>query len=153
MATKKKQAEEAEVLEVMEETELPEMMEEEGFEEEYDESQLFDADGNELLFPDGPAINKVEEWKSQHGEVFLTEFEEDVFLWKTLNRKEYKQIMKAQGADQFYKEERICEACVVYPDRYNFMAMAQGKAGIPTLLSELIMEKSGFQAKTGAMRL
>jgi hypothetical protein len=33
------------------------------------------------------------------------------------------------------------------------MAMAQGKAGIPTLIAELVMEKSGFQAKTGAVRL
>lgn len=114
---------------------------------------LIDADGKELLFPGGPTLDKVEEWKSQYGEIYLTEFEEDVFIWRSLTRKEYKDVMKVERADNFYKEERICDKVVIYPETYNFMQMAQGKAGIPTLISELVMEKSGFQAKTGALRL
>ena len=116
--------------------------------------ELLGPNGEELLFPGGPALTQVEEWKSRFKEeVYLTEFEEEVFLWRPITRKEYKQVMKVQNADSFYKEERICEACILYPKGYNFMAMTAGKAGIPTLLAELIMEKSGFQAKTGAMKL
>jgi hypothetical protein len=116
--------------------------------------ELLGPNGEELLFPGGPALAQVEEWKSRFkDEVYLTEFEEEVFLWRPITRKEYKQVMKVQNADSFYKEERICEACILYPQGYNFMAMTAGKAGIPTLLAELIMEKSGFQAKTGAMKL
>lgn len=118
------------------------------------EEDLYDGDGKELLFPGGPALDKVEEWKSLHqGEVYLTEFEEEVFLWRPIKRKEYKEIMKVQNADSYYKEERICEKCVLYPEQYNFMVMTAGKAGIPTLLAELIMEKSGFQAKTAALKI
>lgn len=116
--------------------------------------ELVGPDGEELLFPGGPSVLKLEEWKSQFSdEVYLTEFEEDIFLWRPITRKEYKGVMKVQNADSFYKEERICEACVLYPEQYNFMSMTNGKAGIPTLLAELIMEKSGFQAKTAAMKL
>lgn len=116
--------------------------------------ELLGPNGEELLFPGGPALSQVEEWKSRYrDEVYLTEFEEEVFLWRPITRKEYKQVMKVQNADSFYKEERICEACILYPQQYNFMQMTAGKAGIPTLLAELIMEKSGFQAKTGAMKL
>lgn len=116
--------------------------------------ELIGPNGEELLFPNGPSVSQVEEWKSQFSdEVYLTEFEEDIFLWRPITRKEYKGVMKIQNADSFYKEERICEAVVLFPTQYNFMTMTSGKAGIPTLLAELVMEKSGFQAKTGAMKL
>lgn len=141
---------EAQELEVQEEQET------EGEEEEaaFLPEELIGADGEELLFPNGPSLPKVEEWKSRfNDEVYLTEFEEEIFLWRPISRKEYKQVMKVQSADSFYKEERICEAVILYPEGYNFMQMTAGKAGIPTLLAELVMEKSGFQAKTGAMKL
>lgn len=107
------------------------------------------------IFPGGPTHNQLEKWKSAYnGEVYLTEFDEDtVFVWRPIKRKEYKDIAKIQNADNFYKEERICEKSVLFPTNYSFMHMSTGKAGVPTLLSELILEKSGFVAKTGAMRL
>lgn len=143
------QVQEVEALEVEEmEQEVQEEQEEQVPEE------LIGPNGEELLFSEGPSVAQVEEWKSQFGdEVYLTEFEEEIFLWRPISRKEYKQVMKVQNADSFYKEERICEACILFPAQYNFMNMSMGKAGVPTLLAELIMEKSGFQAKTAAMKL
>lgn len=109
---------------------------------------------DELLFNDGPTIAKVEEWKELYGNVYMTEFEdEDVFIWRALNRKEFKEIMKVEGADALYREERVCERCVIWPEKYDFMAMTLGKAGAPTVISEQIMDKSGFVAKTGPMPL
>jgi len=107
------------------------------------------------IFPGGPTHNDLEGWKAMYGgEVYLTEFDdEDIYVWRPIKRKEYKDIAKIQNADQFYREERICEKAVLFPAKYSFMNMSAGKAGIPTLLHELILEKSGFVAKTGAMRL
>jgi len=150
MAQKKKAVEEQE-LEVKE-VEAPQAAPQE--EEKAIPNELIGENGEELLFPNGPSVAQVEEWKSQFGEeVYLTEFEEEVFLWRPITRREYKGVMKNQQADSFYKEERICEAVVLYPQGYNFNNMINGKAGIPTLLAELVMEKSGFQAKTAAMKL
>ena len=107
------------------------------------------------VFPGGPTYNQLESWKSMYNkEVYMTEFDEDtVFVWRPLKRKEYKDIAKLQNADNFYKEERICDKAVLFPENYGHMHMSAGKAGIPTLLSEMILEKSGFVSKTGAMRL
>jgi hypothetical protein len=113
----------------------------------------YDTDGDEVLFPDGPKMSVVEEWKSRFGAIYLTEFDEEVFIWHTLTRKEYKDIMKVQNADQYYKEERICDKCVLYPEGYDFLKMTRGKAGIPSLIAEQVMDKSGFTARTGAYRL
>ena len=138
----------------MEETKLPEAMEDavklDQVGDDVDPKQ-----GEELVFPNGPSYNELEGWKSQfNGEIYMTEFDDDeVFLWRPIRRKEYKDISKIQNADKFYQEERICEKCVLFPRKYSYMSMTHGKAGIPSLLSELILEKSGFVAKTGAMRL
>lgn len=148
MAAPKKKAPQVEVDSFEEEVELEEVEE-----DTESDDQLIGPDGKELLFAGGPTLDKIEEWKSQYGEIYLTEFEEEVFIWRALIRKEYKDVMKVATTDNFYKEERICERVVIYPEGYNFMAMTKGKAGIPTLIAELVMEKSGFQAKTGAMRL
>lgn len=107
------------------------------------------------IFPGGPTYNDLEKWKGLYNnEVYLTEFDDEtVFVWRPIMRKEYKDIAKVPNADNFYKEERICEKAILFPERYSFVDMSLGKAGVPTLLSELVLEKSGFVAKTGAMRL
>lgn len=108
----------------------------------------------ELLFEGGPTIALVEQWKAAVGGVYLTEFEEgDTFVWRSLNRKEFKDIMKIEGADSLYREERICEKCVLWPENYDFLKMTAGKAGAPTVLSEQIMDRSGFVAKAGPVEL
>lgn len=132
----------------------PEAMEEAVHIDELGE-EVDPSKGPELVFPNGPTYDELEKWKSQfNGDIFMTEFDDDdIFIWRPIRRKEYKDISKINNADQFYKEERICEKCVLFPRNYSYMSMTQGKAGIPSLLSELILEKSGFAAKTGAMRL
>lgn len=137
-------------LEVMEEEQVQETVEEKNEEEQ---DLMVNESGEELLYPGGPTLAQVEEWKSQYGEVFLSEFDEDIFIWRILTRKEYKDIMKIPNSDSYYKEERFCEKAVIHPADYSFIKMSNGKAGIPTLLSEYIMQKSGFEANTAAMRL
>jgi hypothetical protein len=42
------------------------------------------------------------------------------------------------------REETICQTVTLWPGDYNYKDMAVQKAGIPSTLSEIIMEKSGF---------
>ncbi|HLO11243.1 MAG TPA: tail chaperonin [Pseudoneobacillus sp.] len=113
-----------------------------------------EQDGDKEIYEGGPTFNQLEAWKSQFKAIYLTEFDdENVFIWRALNRKEYKDVMKIDNADQFYKEERICEKCVLWPQNFGFLAMSGGKAGIPSYIAEQIMDKSGFVAKTGALKL
>lgn len=108
----------------------------------------------ELLFENGPTISQVEDWKKEFGNVYLTEFDGDeIYIWRAINRQEFKEIMNAEQIDALYKEERVCEICVLWPKDYTALNMTVGKAGAPTLISEQIMEKSGFAVKSGPVML
>jgi hypothetical protein len=108
----------------------------------------------EAIYPGGPTQSQVDQWKELYGQIYMTEVDEDdAFIWRVLNRKEFKDILKIDGADAMYREERVCEACILWPEGYSFDNMAGGKAGVPTVLSEQIMEKSGFAPKTGPVAL
>jgi hypothetical protein len=108
------------------------------------------------LFEGGPLISQVQSWKKQfgttdqegnviqEGEIYLTQIGEDRFVWRPLNRYEYKEILALPNTDPLQREEIICQTCVLWPEGYNYEAMARGKAGIPALLAEQIMEASGF---------
>lgn len=108
------------------------------------------------LFEGGPLISQVQSWKKQfgvtdqegnviqEGEIYLTQIGEDRFVWRPLNRYEYKEILALPNTDPLQREEIICQTCVLWPEGYNYETMARGKAGIPALLAEQIMEASGF---------
>jgi hypothetical protein len=107
-----------------------------------------------VLFEDGPTMTQVDGWKEAFGQIYMTEVtEDDVFIWRVLNRREFKEIMKLENADALYREERICEKCILWPEGYTFNKIADGKAGVPSVLSEQIMDNSGFQTKSEAIPL
>lgn len=111
------------------------------------------AEQEELLFDDGPPMKKIAEWKSLYGDIYMTEVDTDIFIWRPITRTEYKEILKVKNADALYREERMCDKCVLWPEDYNFLVMGSGKAGIPSLLSEQIIEKSGFVASDTSKKL
>lgn len=104
------------------------------------------------IFPGGPMASEVESWKKQYAEVYLTEVAYDFFVWRPLNRYEYKHLMAIPDIDPLQREELICEQCVLWPKEFSFDQIANGKAGIPALLAEQIMQASGFD-RTNAPRL
>lgn len=111
-------------------------------------------DSETFLFAGGPTHDTVEGWKSLYqDQVFLSDFDGDVFIWRPILRNEYKRVVRNQQADSFYKEEKVCETCVLFPEGYGTMKMTRDKAGIPTMLFDMIMEKSGFSSRVEAMRL
>lgn len=107
-------------------------------------NQFVEEDLDQEVFPGGPSRKMVEEWKMRFGDIYSTTIDEETYVWRTLTRTEYKEILKIKGADGLYREERICEKCVLWPIGYSHLQMAAGKAGVPTLLAEQIMDKSGF---------
>lgn len=43
--------------------------------------------------------------------------------------------------------------CVLWPENYSHDDIISGRAGTPRLLSEQILNKSGFTSNSGAIRL
>ncbi len=105
----------------------------------------------EPLFPDGPPIGQVELWKKQYDKekIFHTQIIDKHFIFRTLNRFEYKQIVALENIDALYREEIICNTCVLWPLHYDFKTMAAEDSGYPSTLAQIIMENSGFTKEYG----
>lgn len=112
-------------------------------------------DGNEKVFEGGPTRNQVENWKQKFGDVYMTEFDSETYIWRTLSRIEYKKIMNSEGANnsEWFGEEQVAQKCVLYPEKFGAQDIVNGKAGVPSVLSDQIMAKSGFVANGSAVKL
>jgi hypothetical protein len=106
------------------------------------------------LWPMGPLLSQVLSWKKQFGEgnIFMSEIAGDLYVWRTVNRFEYKAIVTTPNTDPLMREEMIAEACTLWhpysPGPFNYEIQARQKAGVGARLAELIMEKSGFDRNT-----
>lgn len=111
----------------------------------YSELEL-DPEDREL-FPGGPMLSQVQAWKKQYEKnghmIVVTEIGEDVFVFRTLNRYEYKQVVAIPDSNPIEREEIFCNTCVLWPPM-SYQSMTEGKGGIPSTLAQIIMEHSGF---------
>ena len=128
------------------------------FEENLDEDeilQLKDTDPETEAWTGGPTVGTILEWMSQYKNVYVTSisFEEHV-AWRPLKRSEYARISQQieEAAPELMEsemamlnEELICRICVLFPD-YSTQDFDDVLAGIPTLISQQILERSGFTA-------
>lgn len=108
------------------------------------------------IFPGGPLASQIASWKKQfavtdaegniikEGEIYVSKIGNDHFVWRPMTRYEYKQMISLPNTDPLQREEIVCETCVLWPENFNYEAMAKEKAGVPSLLAHQIMEASGF---------
>lgn len=84
---------------------------------------------------------QVEEWYEQHGEIYFTEIEDAIFVYRGITQAEFKKAMKLYK-DDHEREEYVCRMCVLEPviDDYSL----EMYAGYPTILCGQILEESGF---------
>lgn len=123
--------------------------------DEQDSIQVEDMDPKAPLWEDGPTAGQTVEWKRHFGEVFVSSFDLDKhYMWRTLNRNEYKQIVRqveklvssgqmSQVDANMYNEEIITEVCLLHPKltRQDFNS---NLAGLPSIISQQVLESSGF---------
>lgn len=91
--------------------------------------------------PNVPVMDLTEIYltlKEQYAEVFMLQVENQVFLYKQLGRKDYRDLVEAECSD-YEKEEILCRECVLYPENYDF---EECDAGIPTQLAKAILKNS-----------
>lgn len=84
---------------------------------------------------------QIKEWKEQYGTVYYLEINDEVYIWRALSRHEFNVIRDNQVED-LEKEEDICKTCILYPEIEDYHDGID--AGLPTLLSNHILECSGF---------
>lgn len=146
--------EDSDVEEILEAEDLPQ--EEEEAEEEIGTAIEDMADDAEL-WTGGPIIGQIKEWKEEYENVYVTSITYDKHVvWRTMNRAEYKAHMRnmeklvesgqlSQTAATLYNEEAVAELCILFP-RYDRKTSGKEMAGVPSIISQEVMEASGFTA-------
>ena len=116
-----------------------------------DESEIEINKNDVPIFENGPGVSQVELWKKQYTQekVFHVQIIDRDFIFRTLNRFEYKQIVAIENIDALYREELICKTCVLFPYNYDIKTMAAEDSGYPSTLAQIIMENSGFTKEYG----
>jgi hypothetical protein len=109
------------------------------------------GDDDYQIYENGPFNSQIQLWKKQYGEghVLHTQIIERHFIFRTINRFEYKQLVAMENVDALMREEIICATCVLHPRNYNFKVMANDEGGYPGTLAQIIMEASGFTKEYG----
>jgi hypothetical protein len=119
--------------------------------------QIEDVPDEELLWENGPTAKTVKEWKKMHGEIYVTSITFDKHIvWRVLNRLEYKNLVKkmeqlvqagqlSSAEANMWNEEAIAELCMLYP-KLDKLDMSGVMAGVPSLISQEVLEASGFVA-------
>lgn len=115
------------------------------------EEEIYIDPDDTPIFEGGPGVSQVDLWKKQFSKekIFHTQILDKHFIFRTLNRFEYKQIVAIENIDALHREEIICTTCVLWPYNYNFKRMASEDSGYPSTLAQIIMENSGFTKEYG----
>lgn len=81
----------------------------------------------------------VEEAFKKYEAVFFSEIEGQIFIFRPLTRKEYRDVLENQNMDDYSKQDTICKQVLLYPDNFDF---DECSAGLPDILFKDILEKS-----------
>ncbi len=102
-----------------------------------------------------PTQYELEEWKDMYGVFYISSIgdDDDLYIWRTLKRLEYKQLIKSGLAnDQMRYEESVLTRCSLWP-KLNIEVMAQTKAGVVETLAKQVLYKSGFVSDQTALSM
>lgn len=73
--------------------------------------------------------------------VFMVEINKQMYIYRSLGRNEYREILEDRRFDDITKEEIICTQCLLYPDPETY-SWDDKEAGIPTELMKAILTDS-----------
>lgn len=125
--------------------------------EEGEEISIYDMEPDTILWEDGPTAAQMVAWKNQFKKVLITSIDIDEHVvWRRLQRHEYRNIVRqieqlmssgkfTQTEANLFNEEIICQVCCLYPT-FSEGDFEQVPAGLPAILSQQILESSGFNA-------
>jgi hypothetical protein len=116
-----------------------------------------DLADDELIWPEGPTAGQIKMWKKEYGDVYVTSITFDKHIaWRTLSRLEYKSLVRkmeqlveagqlSSSEANLWNEEAIAEICILFP-QYDRQSITADLAGLPSLISQEVLEASGFVA-------
>lgn len=103
---------------------------------------------------DAPNRVTLQEWKDLHGKFYMSSTDgENIFIWKTIKRTEYKSILTSGVMDKPQMlEEFVVRRSLLWPKPTQDW-MTNSDAGIISTLFKQIYDKSGFISDEMALNL
>lgn len=77
--------------------------------------------------------------QKEYRSMYIHKIDDQVFMYRPLGRSEFKQLLEDERFNDMQKEEIICQACVLWPEEYDY---EECEAGIPTNLASAILKNS-----------
>lgn len=93
-----------------------------------------------------PTYEHLKQWKQMHGNIFILEIADQIFLYRYIKRVEWNQLMASEGfmkLTEDQQDEHIATRCTLWP---KFTAINAGgkEAGLANLLAQQIKMHSLF---------
>lgn len=82
----------------------------------------------------------LEKFKEKYKNIYIYQFEDQVFVYRAVGRKEYTDLALDESIPDEEKEERICKICTLFPKDFDFENCEE--AGLPSQLCGEIIENS-----------
>lgn len=74
-------------------------------------------------------VKKVKELEEQHRAIYWTHIENELYVYKPIGRRDYKNIL-TQDISNEDKKDKIIQACVLYPEDFDIDEMVAGMINI-----------------------
>jgi hypothetical protein len=82
----------------------------------------------------------INTFQEKYKNIYLFQFENRVFIYRSVGRKEFKDLLNNKSLDDQEREEKLCTLCTLYPEDFDFSNCDE--AGLPTRLAEEIYNNS-----------
>lgn len=95
---------------------------------------------------------KIAQWRREYKSIYKTVIDDEVYIWRKIKRSEYIDIHNSIFNNQeipddlkfWLKQEEITKTVLLYPS--NAEEVIEDSAGIPTVISQDCLNRSGFGA-------
>jgi hypothetical protein len=77
--------------------------------------------------------------QKEYHTIYIHQIDDQVFMYRPLGRSEFKRLIEDERFNDMQKEEIVCQACVLWPEEYDY---EECEAGIPTNLTAAILKSS-----------
>lgn len=106
-------------------------------------SEIVNTEESKEEVLDAKLQKNIDKWKKQYKHIYKNVLDVNEFIiWRPLNRKEYKEIVTTKDLSLLDSQELTVKKVLLYPS--NAEELIDARAGIATILSEEILENSGF---------
>lgn len=91
----------------------------------------------------------ITKWKAQHGKLYKSVIDGEIYIWRKLKRREYTDLMTDRADDDqvtgriYERQEKIATAVVLFPE--NIDELIAQNAGLATTLADEVILRSGFE--------